>query len=157
MAVQVNMKVKLRESAGKGANRKLRREGFTPAILYGNNVAEAPPTDFHGITRPSTPSLGACEPIYDTIIRSIGTQSSALNGSIQGRTSANGDTVVLTTGTFPDSVGEGDSIRVSTYYSYIQEKLSTTRALVQDSIYSDSSKTSCSACHRSATACVKSP
>jgi large subunit ribosomal protein L25 len=42
MAVQIYMKVKLRESAGKGANRKLRREGFTPAILYGNREKSLP-------------------------------------------------------------------------------------------------------------------
>jgi len=42
MAVQVSMKVKLRESAGKGANRRLRREGFTPAILYGNREKALP-------------------------------------------------------------------------------------------------------------------
>ena len=36
MAVQINIKAKVRDQSGKGANRKLRQKGLTPAILYGN-------------------------------------------------------------------------------------------------------------------------
>jgi len=42
MAVQINIKAKVRDQSGKGANRKLRQKGFTPAILYGNREKALP-------------------------------------------------------------------------------------------------------------------
>lgn len=42
MAVQINIKAKVRDQSGKGANRKLRQKGSTPAILYGNREKALP-------------------------------------------------------------------------------------------------------------------
>ena len=42
MAVQINIKAKVRDQYGKGANRKLRQKGLTPAILYGNRENALP-------------------------------------------------------------------------------------------------------------------
>ena len=42
MAVQINIKATVRDQSGKGANRKLRQKGFTPAILYGNREKALP-------------------------------------------------------------------------------------------------------------------
>ena len=42
MAVQINIQAKVRDQYGKGANRKLRQKGLTPAILYGNRENALP-------------------------------------------------------------------------------------------------------------------
>lgn len=42
MAVQIIMKVKVRDQLGKGANKKLRASGFVPAIIYGNREKPLP-------------------------------------------------------------------------------------------------------------------
>jgi large subunit ribosomal protein L25 len=42
MAVQINIKAKVRDRFGKEANKSLRRNGFTPAILYGNREKALP-------------------------------------------------------------------------------------------------------------------
>lgn len=42
MAVQISIKAKVRDQIGKGANRRLRRTGFTPAVLYGNREKSLP-------------------------------------------------------------------------------------------------------------------
>ena len=42
MAVQINIKAKVRDQFGKGANKRLRRSGFTPAVLYGNREKALP-------------------------------------------------------------------------------------------------------------------
>ncbi|MEW6381143.1 MAG: 50S ribosomal protein L25 [bacterium] len=42
MAVQINIKAKVRDQFGKEANKSLRRKGFTPAILYGNREKALP-------------------------------------------------------------------------------------------------------------------
>jgi len=42
MAVQIDLKVKVRDRFGKGANKSLRRMGATPAILYGNREKALP-------------------------------------------------------------------------------------------------------------------
>ncbi|MEW5800879.1 MAG: 50S ribosomal protein L25 [bacterium] len=42
MAVQINIKAKVRDRFGKEASKKSRREGLTPAILYGNREKALP-------------------------------------------------------------------------------------------------------------------
>ena len=42
MAIQINVKAMVRDQTGKGANRKLRRKGLTPAILYGHRKKALP-------------------------------------------------------------------------------------------------------------------
>ena len=42
MAVQINIKAKVRDQFGKEANKRLRRGGFTPAVLYGNREKALP-------------------------------------------------------------------------------------------------------------------
>ncbi|MBL8029258.1 MAG: hypothetical protein JNL74_22745, partial [Fibrobacteres bacterium] len=74
-------------------------------------------TDILGITRlDKVWDIGAFKGVFPFLIaaRSIGTNAAALyTGTGNGSTNATGDTITLSSGTFPANIGEGDSIRLT--------------------------------------------
>ena len=51
----VNISAEVRDKAGKGIARSVRREGKVPAIIYGNNEDSIATVSYTHLTLPTTP------------------------------------------------------------------------------------------------------
>ncbi|MBL8027145.1 MAG: hypothetical protein JNL74_12075, partial [Fibrobacteres bacterium] len=88
--------------------------------------------------------IGAVENVtIDTVIRSIGMQAASLY-TAAGTASTNsiGDTITISSGSFPDSIGEGDSVIIGADSgAYIRSRVSATQLVLQVPIsFSQSAK-----------------
>ncbi|MBL8028677.1 MAG: DNRLRE domain-containing protein, partial [Fibrobacteres bacterium] len=94
--------------------------------------------DINGVSRLGKPwDIGAYSVNFPFMIaaRSIGTNAAALyTGAGNGSTNASGDTITLSSGSFPANIGEGDSIRLTSVYGFIASRVSDTKVALQEAV-----------------------
>ncbi|MBL8026741.1 MAG: hypothetical protein JNL74_10045, partial [Fibrobacteres bacterium] len=110
---------------------RIRMYDVTPSYMTGTQSAYCISSTNGGGNGSTWIFKNSCE--IDTVSRSIGTASGVLY-STTGSTNNTGDTVTLSSGTLPQNVGEGDSVRVNSNSSFIRKKINLTQFILQSPV-----------------------